>query len=150
MKRFIVFAGLVLIPACTEAPGVGGDIGAMIAQATGQNLDPATRAHLNRAATKTGAAVEKSIFGYLSELNQAQMATATARAVETGRTQTWHDSSSGASGSATPPTDSPPGPDAGDSCREVEQTVTLPDGRTGTQRVRACKRADGRWDIEEI
>jgi hypothetical protein len=134
----------------TSSPGIGGDLGAMVGEVVGDDLDPRMGRHVQRVATKTGQSVEEGIFAYLSTMDEAQMATATARTAETGRSQTWSGGSSGASGSTRPTRAASTSTASGDDCREIEQSVTLANGRQGTKRVRACKNAAGRWEIEEI
>jgi hypothetical protein len=62
-----------------------------------------------------------------------------------GKTWDWKNPKSGNSGTVTPT--SPLKREAGQACRTFNETVTLKDGRTETINGRACKKADGSWEV---
>jgi surface antigen len=62
-----------------------------------------------------------------------------------GKTWSWKNPKSGNSGTVTPT--SPPQRQAGQTCRTFDETVTLKDGRSEQISGRACKKADGSWEI---
>ena len=63
----------------------------------------------------------------------------------TGREWRWHNPQSGNGGFMA--TTSPSVTIRGRACRNFEETITLSDGRRESLNGRACKRADGGWDI---
>lgn len=62
-----------------------------------------------------------------------------------GATWNWKNPKSGNSGTITPT--SPLRRQAGQTCRTFNETVTLKDGRSEQISGRACKKADGSWEI---
>lgn len=62
-----------------------------------------------------------------------------------GATWNWKNPKTGNSGTITPT--SPLQRQAGQTCRTFNETVTLKDGRTETINGRACKKADGSWEV---
>jgi surface antigen len=62
-----------------------------------------------------------------------------------GKTWTWKNPKTGNGGTVTPT--SPLQREAGQACRTFNETVTLKDGRSEQISGRACKKADGSWQI---
>ena len=62
-----------------------------------------------------------------------------------GKTWSWKNPKSGNGGTVTPT--SALKREAGETCRTFNETVTLKDGRTETIAARACKKADGSWQL---
>jgi surface antigen len=69
----------------------------------------------------------------------------TMNAPGTGREWRWHNPQSGNGGFMA--TTSRPAMVRGQTCRNFEETITLSDGRRESLNGRACKRADGSWEI---
>jgi surface antigen len=62
-----------------------------------------------------------------------------------GKTWTWKNPKTGNGGTVTPT--SPLQRQAGQTCRTFNESVTLKDGRSEQLSGRACKKADGSWEI---
>ena len=126
------------------------------------------------AGTAAGALVGYQIGKMLDERDRPQHAAATQNALETGSPQVWKNPETGNSGKvevketaaapvgsgrsgATPSASQVPGPAAGASatkaagtaavgqCKTLKQTITLKDGTTREEEVKACKGANG-WE----
>ncbi|MGF1607732.1 MAG: glycine zipper domain-containing protein [Rhodothalassiaceae bacterium] len=91
-----------------------------------------------------GAFVGNRVGRYLDEREKEQVAQSTVDAAQTGDLQTWRNPESGRSGRARVVDRSPQGYEG--ECREVEQTVILPDGEERADTVIACRRAEG-WVV---
>ena len=62
-----------------------------------------------------------------------------------GTTGKWHNPKTGNGGTVTPTSGKP---HASLTCRTFTETITLKDGRTETINGRACRKADGSWQLE--
>ena len=69
----------------------------------------------------------------------------TMKEAPTGATWKWHNPKSGNGGTVKPVSGAKR--HAGQICRDMEETITLKDGRTETIKSRACQAKDGSWTI---
>ena len=102
------------------ATAAGALLGALLGSEVGKSLDRADQQHLNQTTQQT--------------LESAQ----------SGTTATWRNPDSGNYGTVTPQRTYKT--DAGQHCREFQQTVTV-DGRTQNAYGTACRQPDGSWKI---
>jgi surface antigen len=133
------------VSAC-QSTNLGGDIGRDLGNMLGRDTGFHQSGYYG---SKVGHWLESEIFSALNARDEAALSSATTRAAETGRPASWG-TAAGAHGSATAASAGAPDPAAGASCRIVEQTATLPDGREGKKQVRACKLPDGSWTIKPL
>ena len=120
--------------------GTGALIGSQIGGGRGQMVAIAV-------GTLAGAMIGSEIGKSLDNADKAMSQRTAQTALETGRTgqaTSWRNPDSGHSGTYTPTGTyrSPSGQD----CREFEQTINV-DGRTERAMGRACRQANGTWQI---
>jgi len=120
--------------------GLGALAGSQIGSGTGQLAAVAI-------GTLAGAFLGSEVGKSLDRADQAAMAQTTGYALESGRTgqvSTWQNPDSGHMGTVTPTRTYTAS--SGMPCREFTQTVNI-GGRNETAYGRACRQADGSWQI---
>ncbi len=139
----------ILISVCAtvlcgcQSTNLGQDLGRDLGNMLGRDSGFSRGGHYG---SKMGKWIESEIFANLNAREEAELSVATQRAAETGKSERWGSKGSTAHGSATAKAPA----STGSSCRIVEQSATLPDGREGTKQVRACKSPDGSWTITPV
>jgi surface antigen len=126
-----------------QSTNIGQDLGRDLGNMLGRDSGFSRGGHYG---SKMGKWLESEIFANLDAREEAELSVATQRAAETGKSESWGSKGSTAHGSATAKAPA----SAESSCRIVEQSATLPDGRKGTKQVRACKSPDGSWTIKPV
>jgi surface antigen len=132
-----VIAGL---DGCSLGAGVGamaGGLGAaFLNRGGGSTLQRFAAPALGTAA---GGWIGSQIGCALAPPDQQRASAAVASTAATGRGQTWSSPDTGVSGQTRVVA-------TGDTCRTIEQVVTLSDGSQRTEQVRACRGANG-WEV---
>jgi surface antigen len=160
-KIIPVILCVTMLTACTEpngAPGKGilnggslnkTDVGTAVGVVGGGVLGSAIGGGVGRVAATIGGAL---LGGYLGNsvgksLDNADLATydqASQRAMETGHSQSWKNSSTGHHGTVYPQKSYVS--ETGDTCRAYTQTIVI-DGKSHKAHGTACRMDDGTWEI---
>jgi len=141
----LALVGALALAGC-QSTNLGGDLGRDLGNYIGRDSGFQNSGYYG---SKVGKWLEGEIFTALNARDQAELSVATQRAAETGKRETWGGDSGTHGTAAVSPTPSADGPVASN-CRVVEQSATLPDGRSGTKQVQACKLPDGSWSIKPV
>jgi len=151
MQKYIVVAAslsmLATLGGCkTMGTGetIGTAAGGVLGGVIGANASGKNKAVWTALGVAAGAYVGNQLGKYLDEKDKENVAGATVTAAETGEPQSWSNEDNGTSGTTKIVSAEPANTD-GD-CREIEQTVTLADGSTKADTVKACKGPDG-WVV---
>ncbi len=125
---------------------IGGVIGGLLGSQIGGGKG---RVAASAAGAALGVFLGSRIGKKLDKVDQMHAAKTHQTALETnpiGQTSNWSNPDSGNSGTVTP-TRTVASADTGQPCREYQHTVTI-DGKTEQAYGRACRQADGSWQIQ--
>jgi len=162
-KLIVIALTASLLAGCTEPDGSPGrgimnggalsksDVGTAAGVIGGGVIGSTIGSGAGQVAATIGGALLGGMLGNSigSSLDRADMDSydrASQRAMETGRTQSWRNSSSGNRGSIHPRKRYRN--DEGQYCREYSQTIYV-DGKSHTGHGTACRESDGSWQIIE-
>ena len=126
---------------------VGAGLGALAGAAIGRGGGRTAAIIIGATA---GALIGSAIGAKLDADDRRRREAALAQTMEVtpvGTTTSWANPQSGVRGTITPRTP-PTRANTGEVCRDADETITLRDGSTITERTRSCKRADGSWEVK--
>lgn len=152
--RLILTAGLLLaLAACAGLQDQSGEeqagtaAGAVAGGILGNVAAGENKALWTAVGAAAGAFAGNRIADHLTREDEKELAQATVTTADTGEPRTWRNPQSGHSGRTRVVDADPRAPRGYDGpCREVEQTVTLPDGTVERDTVLACLGPDG-WAV---
>lgn len=125
--------------------GIGTIAGGALGGLAGNQLAKENKGLWTLAGAAAGAFIGNQIGKYVDERDQPKVAEATVNAAESGTEQDWKSEETGASGTAKVVA-----VDEVANCKEIEQTVSLADGTTASETVKACKDPDGVWTTAPV